>query len=313
MKAQLTSLLLGAAGTLFALTATAASPEHQRAIGSAREALDAFDLARARSWLEVALATSENPKERAVAWDLKGGLEGIENNYGAAFKAFFAAARLGGTELVTGRENPKTATRRVATCAVRLAEAGLRLAEAEARLRSENRVETWAGLDDALRTLLFENRFACPKISRAEDALAEVTPPVGRPPSGTPPEAPPGPSPESPSGPPGDSQTVDLNVPSGGLEVPPAASWILGGVAVAAAGTGGVLAGIAWDEAGTAGGSNIDDDLASVDDKLTAANVAYATAGVAAVGAVLFWILDGGDEDATAEVDVGPGAFSVRF
>ncbi|MEO1230168.1 MAG: hypothetical protein AAFZ18_14795 [Myxococcota bacterium] len=301
MKAQWIALLL-AAGALTVPASAAATPEHERAIQSARDSLEAFDLDRARSWLEVALATSETPEERAVAWDLKGALEGIENRFGTAFEAFFAAARLGGKDAVTGIESDKLETRRVARCAVSLVEAGLSLPEAEARLRSENRVETWGSLDDALQTLLFEGRFACPTVSRPPVAEAEPAPP------------PPLPEPRVDAPPPPDGSDGELRQPQegGGID-PPAASWILGGVAVAAAGTGGVLAGLAFDEAGTVGGSNVGDEIASVDDKLTAANVAYATAGVAAVGAVLFWLLDGGDDSPTAEVDVAPGAFSVRF
>lgn len=277
--------------------ARAASPEYGRAMEKARQAIAAFQSKEARDWLDVALSTAASPDERARALDLLGGLEGIETHYALAFRNFFAAARLSGAGSVAGTEHPQTATRLLARCAVELAEGGLQPLEAEARIRVENGIRAGVALDEGLRDTLFGETFVCPKVEKVELPMAVAREPAPALVGGE----------ESPG------VEASADDPGGFLRPPPVSTWILGGVALAAAGTGGVLAGVAWDEANALRAPNFASDLDAVEGKLTAASVAYATAGVAAVGAILFWVLDNGEEDSAAAVDVGPGAFAVRF
>ncbi|MEL6188502.1 MAG: hypothetical protein AAFU79_28095, partial [Myxococcota bacterium] len=197
---------------------------------------------------------------------------------------------------VGSREHPQSATRLLARCAVALVEGGLQITEVEAQLRGENGIKFSADLNEGLRKVLFEETFVCPRLEASKPVAAappavEVVKPETKP-----------------------EPVAQLAEDKGGVvPEPPLVTWILGGVALAAVGTGGVLAGVATADADGLRAQNFQRDLDSVEDTYAAANVAYATAGVAALGAVLFWLLDGGDDAPAAEVDVGPGAVVVRF
>lgn len=78
---------------------------------------------------------------------------------------------------------------------------------------------------------------------------------------------------------------------------PPLATWILGGVAVAAAGTGTYFGLRANGLASDARAAFYEDDVVSRSDRArsaeTGANVSFAVAGVAAVAAVVVWVVSG--------------------
>lgn len=279
--------------------ARADASSHERALQKARQALEAFEIEEARRWLDVALTTKETEAEHARALDLLGALEGVETNYATAFRHFFLAAQLGGEESVRSVEHPQLATQYLAECAVRLSMGDLLLGPAEELLASANGIRADEDFEAKLKDVLFRENFVCPKIDKPPEPIAL-----------TPPPPPPGNGPEGL--PTGRAEEV-ADKEGGGISPPPAATWILGGVALAAAGTGGVLGAVTWSEANDLRAPNFGPDLDSTQDLQTAANVAYATAGVAAVGAVLFWILDRGEASPSADVDVGPGAFAVRF
>lgn len=294
-----------------ALNAVQAAPgDFRRAIDKARAALEEVDLETAQNWISVALNTFDTPPERAEALDLLGWLQGIETRYGSAFRQYFSAARIGGKAAVSSIEHPQTASRQVAECAVQLADEGRTLVEATARLRDENGIEAAVDLDKGLAALLFSDTFVCPKPEGPK-----ARPPMAIGPPAAPPEA--SPSEASVTGASPASNPLRASETSRPLfnlsPEPPLATWVLGGVALAALGTGGLLTGLAVDEANQLRAENFSEDIGSVDTLSTAYGIAYGAAGAAAVGALLFWFLDGGAENPTAEVDLAPGSFSVRF
>lgn len=295
-----------------ALPSQAGNPDYENAIAKARAAVEEVRTDDARRWISVALATYETRKDRAEAFDLLGSVEGIEAKYWTAFRHFFAAARLGSPTLVTSVDHPQAGTKQMARCAVRLVKAGLQLGEAQSQIKAENGLVDDGDLDDALRPAIFGGTFVCPQIDVPPEAPVAATPPV------TPAAVPDLPESNSMKETPA-SGTVARPVVSatepqpGFLPEPPLPTWILGGVALAAVGTGGVLTALAYDEATTLSPVTVDEEIDSVDGMMTAAGIAYSTAGAAAIGAIVFWLLDAGAKDPVAEVDLAPGAFSVRF
>ena len=261
-----------------------AESDFERALSAGRAKLEALDIDGARGQLEVAIAVAQDPAQRAIAFDLLGAAQGIDAQYWQAFQSFFIAAQEDSASAVTSVNHAQIPTRRIARCAVRLESAGVTIEQAESLLRAQLPSEVPNDrLDGLLAAALFGERFMCPE-----------------------PDTPPPPSiPEAAGVLAPEFVTVPEDV-GGGPKGPPVMTWVLGAVAVAAAGTGATLGAITLsqaEDASTLNAQQFEEYQGSgrVTDQPAATNVAFAVAGGAALGAILFWVLDLGHDDPNSE------------
>lgn len=284
----------------------------EQLLGRAQSHLKQLAIDAARQTLHTAMAWAESPSEYARVWDLLGTSEGLDAHYGQAFEAFFRAARLGGGDAVQGVRHPQLPTRRTAECAVRLEQSGFSWTSAERRLRqASGDLRGQQSLDELLATELFAERFVCPSASEpGDDVLSEAEGGVvGR--EALPPEEPDRLMPREVVVP-----SVDTFQLEG--EGPPVMTWVLGAMALAAMGTGATLGVVNLSQRNGAPGTVDQPSSSAVGpnvwvDTPAASNVAFAVAGGAALGAILFWVLDVGQNNDDDETVLFPSGVQVRW
>lgn len=299
LTAYLITVLTGA-------TQVYADEGFRHSVGRAREYVDKLELESARSILTDTLAQTKDPDERAQAFDLLGITEGLSARYGHAFEAFFRSARVGSEFAVSGIEHPQTPTRRMAECAIQLERAELSFLESEALLRQNlGKNGGKVPLGELLAAELFAEQFVCPEVPMTRLAEASPPPKPNQKQLATTPSRP-----ASADFMPKEVYAPRYNQPQEHLRGPPVMTWVLGALALAAAGTGATLGAVNLQADGTSVGTvsntqspNDTQSSGFVVDRPEATNVAFAVAGGAALGAILFWVLDMGDNDVSEDTD----------
>lgn len=275
------ALCLVLIGLSFAAPARAQTTGFERAFQTGEARLAEFDIDGARTAFEAALATSTSTEQRAKVLDRVGAIDGIDRRYWSAFKSFLEAADLGGPERVKSVDHPQIPTRRMASCAVRFHLARLSADDASDMFRELLKLEPQDDLEQALENALFTDEFVCPDVQPPKPEL-------------------------DPS----------LLLVEEGIRPPPAATWILGGAALAAVGTGITLGLVAQAEAEDARAATFQSDVDRAENQVIAANIAYGVAGVAAASAILFWVFDEGAKGPNPELPptlITANGVRVRF